>query len=314
MEIQRAEQEFIGWLKTSRDLSHNTLRAYRGDLKAFSLHVGLHSSVNELSAGDLVNFLEEQRNSGLSPASIRRRMAALRRFCRWLLENDVVAKDPWSEVSVRVRKPRALPRPVHSEDLTRLLTFLTEAAGLRTTTPPRSGPLRAHQATTLVAVTLMLATGLRVGEVAGVRCCDLDIADSSIRVRGKGSKERTVFLPDPWTQHLVTAYVEVREGLAIEHQHLLFSRSHGPMTPATIRTRLREAAARARTKHPITPHMLRHSAATNLIESGVDIRYVQRLLGHATLSTTEIYTHVSDVALRRVVSEANVVSRCMTRR
>jgi len=159
----------------------------------------------------------------------------------------------------------------------------------------------------------MLATGLRVSEVAGIRCVDLDLADSSVRVRGKGSRERTVFLPDPWTKHFVGAYVNTRANLRVAHQWLLFSSTGTPMSSAAIRTRLTKAGDDARLLRRITPHMLRHSAATHLIESGVDIRYVQRLLGHASLSTTEIYTHVSDVALRRKVAQANVLAKCFTR-
>jgi integrase/recombinase XerD len=159
----------------------------------------------------------------------------------------------------------------------------------------------------------MLATGLRVSELVGIRCLDLDSASSSICISGKGSRERTVFVPDHWTLDLLTVYLDVRAGLGIQHPYLLFNRLGEPMTTAAMRSRLAKAATEAGLQRRVTPHMLRHSAATQLIESGVDIRYVQRLLGHASLSTTEIYTHVTDVALRRVVTEANVLDRCLTR-
>jgi integrase/recombinase XerD len=313
MKMRDAETQFVRWLRTNRDLSPNTIRAYAGDLAAFRNHVGLQSHVQRLTGDEIVTFVEAQRTAGISPASIRRRVAALRSFFRWLIESEVVQIDPWAQISLTVRKPRTLPRPVDTADLKHLMAFLAKAAGLRTTRMPRPLLSNPHEATTLLAVTLMLATGLRVSEVTGIRCVDLDLADSSVRVRGKGSRERTVFLPDPWTQHLVDAYFATRASLGVAHQHLLFNRSGMPVTPETIRTRLKKVGSDANLVRRVTPHMFRHSAATHLIESGVDIRYVQRLLGHASLSTTEIYTHVSDAALRRRVTEANVLARCLTR-
>jgi site-specific recombinase XerD len=313
MKMSDAETQFLRWLRANRDLSPNTVRAYASDIAAFRSHVGLHRHVEGIPGDAIVTFVETQRADGLSPASIRRRVAALRSFFRWLKENEGLEDDPWAQISIKVRRPRTLPRPVDTADLRRLLDHLARAAQLRGKSVPTPLLSRPHEATTLLAVTLMLATGLRVSEVASIRCIDLDLADSSLRVRGKGSRERTVFLPDVWIQHLVSAYLDTRASLGVAHQHLLFSRTGRLITPAAIRTRLTKASSDARLQRRVTPHMLRHSAATHLIESGVDIRYVQRLLGHASLSTTEIYTHVSDTALRRVVTEANVLARCLTR-
>ena len=108
-------------------------------------------------------------------------------------------------------------------------------------------------------------------------------------------------------------YLETRAGLPVAHSNLLFNRHYGPLTAPAMRSRLAKAAGHAGLSARVTPHMLRHSAATQLIEAGVDIRYIQRLLGHASLSTTEIYTHVSDQALRRVVSDADVLGRLSSR-
>jgi integrase/recombinase XerD len=176
-----------------------------------------------------------------------------------------------------------------------------------------SRPLeKPHEGTTLLAVAVMFSTGLRVSEAVGIRCSDLDIPERSVRVTGKGSRERTVFFPGEWMSHLLNSYLATRSVLGIEHPLLFFNRLGAPLSSAAMRTRLDKAANRAGIVRRITPHMLRHSAATQLIESGVDIRYVQRLLGHSSLSTTEIYTHVSDSALRGMVATANVLERTFT--
>jgi len=277
--------------------------------------MGLEARVVDLTADLIVDFVEAQRAAGISAASIRRRMSVLRVFAKWLVTNQLLDLDPWSHVSLEIRKPRRLPRALPAADLNLLLRFLSCTAGVsRSHDHPAEGiSERPHEVTTLLADVLMLATGLRVSEVVGIHCLDLDVVSSSICVSGKGSRERTVFLPDHWTVQLLDAYINTRAHLGIKHQHLLFNRHGEPMTTAAMRSRLAKAASEAGLQRRVTPHMLRHSAATQLIESGVDIRYVQRLLGHASLSTTEIYTHVTDLALRRVVIEANVLDRCLTR-
>ena len=315
MQLQQAQKRFIQWLRSARDLSRNTVRAYTSDTTVLCRHIGLDARVVDFTADLIVGFVEAQRASGISAASIRRRMSVMRIFARWLVDCQLLDLDPWSQVSLEVRKPRRLPRALPAGDLNLLLRSLSRSAGV-SSTPGRMGKKvsgRPHQVTTLLAAVLMLATGVRVSELVGIRCIDLDAVGSSICVSGKGSRDRTVFLPDHWTVDLLNAYLNTRADLRVQHPYLLFNRLGGPMTTAAMRSRLATAATEAGLQRRVTPHMLRHSAATQLIESGVDIRYVQRLLGHASLSTTEIYTHVADPALRRVVVEANVIDRCLTR-
>jgi site-specific recombinase XerD len=315
MELQQAQKHFIRWLVSARDLSGNTVRAYTSDTTVLCRHIGLDARVVDFTADLIVDFVEAQRAAGISAASIRRRMSVLRIFAKWLVASELLDLDPWTQVSLEIRKPRRLPRALPVGDLNALLRFLSCSAGVsrRDDGLAERPSERPHEVTTLLAAVLMLATGLRVSELVGIRCLDLDSASSSICISGKGSRERTVFLPDHWTLDLLNVYLDVRAGLGIQHPYLLFNKLGEPMTTAAMRSRLAKAATEAGLQRRVTPHMLRHSAATQLIESGVDIRYVQRLLGHASLSTTEIYTHVTDLALRRVVTEANVIDRCLTR-
>lgn len=203
-----------------------------------------------------------------------------------------------------------MPRVLSARDLDRLLAFLKQLAGLE---PGRARPSlvreRPHESTTLLAVALMVSTGVRVHEVVGFRCQDIDLASRAIHLVGKGRRERQVFLTNDWITDLTEAYLEVRGALDLGHPRLLFNIHYGVLTTAAMRSRLAKAAKASGIEQRVTPHMLRHTAATQLIEAGVDIRFIQRLLGHASLSTTEIYTHVSDRALKRVVSEADVLGR-----
>jgi site-specific recombinase XerD len=314
MQVRQAREQYVRWLRVTRDLSPHTIRAYDGDIATFERHLGARAPVGRIDRECLLTFIEAQRAAGLGPRSIRRRASGLRGFCRWLLAADLLEFDPWVGAAVAAGRARELPRVVAAHDLGRLLSLLRARAGLRDL-PGRGEPLSSpHESTTLLAVTLMVATGVRINEVVGIRTQDLDLPGRSLRILGKGRRERQVFLPGAWLAGLLRAYLRTRVALGVGCPQLLFNRRHMPLTPPAMRARLLAAANDAGLGARVTPHMLRHTAATQLIEAGVDIRYIQRLLGHASLSTTEIYTHVSDQALRRVVTDADVVGRLLERR
>lgn len=310
MLIGQTRAIYIDWLRSARDLSEHTVRAYDGDLQAFERHNGLRR-IRDLCSDDLVAFVEQQKQAGLTSASIRRRVCALRGFSRWAAAQGLLPADPWGTARLSLVPPRRLPRPVPGHELGLLLKVLLREASVDAAIAHPVLLPRPHEATTLVAVGLMVATGVRVGELLSIRCQDVDLIDGSILILGKGRRERQVFTPGGWVLELVRAYVAARNNLGVAHDRLLFNQHGAPLTATALRGRLTRAAQAARLRGPLTPHMLRHTAATQLIEAGVDIRFVQRLLGHASLTTTEIYTHVSDVALRRVLAEADVVGRSL---
>ena len=309
MQVHRAREEYVRWLVVTRDLSPHTIRAYDADVGAFERHLGRAAVVQDIDRDRLIAFLEDQRAAGLSMRSIRRRASGLRGFCRWLVSRQLLDDDPWVGATIGGGRPRKLPRLVATYDLDRLLSSLRVRAGINGVVSADAVLARPHECTTLLAVTLMVATGVRVNEAVSIRCQDIDLRSRSLRILGKGRRERQVFLTNDWIKGLTQSYLHARDALGVGHAHLLFNRRRDPLTPAAMRSRLVKAAADAGVSGRVTPHMLRHTAATQLIEAGVDIRYIQRLLGHASLSTTEIYTHVSDGALRRVVSDADVLGR-----
>lgn len=311
MHLCEARAQYVRWLIATRDLSPHTIRAYEGDVAAFERYVGERMPANKIETGSLIAFIEEQRRANLSPRSIRRRASGLRSFCTWLVSRDMLTTDPWVGTTVSAGRSRRLPRVVPAHELDRLLSSLRVSAGVSERITTNRPLRRPNEATTLLGVALMLATGVRVHEAVGIKCHDIDLRGRSVRLVGKGRRERHVYLTNDWIAHLTDAYLQTRFALELNHDHLLFNSRHQPLTEAAMRTRLAKAAQVAGLGSPVTPHMLRHTAATQLIEAGVDIRYIQRLLGHASLSTTEIYTHVSDRALRRVVSDADVLGRLL---
>lgn len=313
MQVRQAREQYVRWLAT-RDLSPHTIRAYESDIASLERYVGVHADVRDLNRDCVVSFVEDQRAASLSPRSVRRRASGLRGFCRWLVSHQLLDLDPWPGVSIAAGRPRKLPRLVPVPELDRMIVILRARAGDRDRIQASDMLAHPHETTTLLGVALLIATGVRIAELVSITCQDIDLTSGAVRIVGKGRHERLVYLTNGWITDLTEAYLRSRSAIGVEHHHLLFNRRLRPLTPAAMRSRLTNVARDASLSVNVTPHMLRHTAATQLVEAGVDIRLIQRLLGHASLSTTEIYTHVSDHALKRMVSDADVLGRALNRR
>lgn len=306
MNTRTAVDRYIDHLQRSRNLSPHTLRAYRCDLESMVEVLGSRSDVADLSGATFVEDLDARRTDGAAVSTLRRKASTYRGFGRWLARSGYLELDPTRNMEITLRSPRRLPRDLPAETLRMLVSSLRRSAGVE---HPWSGEPESEDSfelVTLVAVVLMLATGLRVGELVRVRVADLDMGEGSLRVVGKGQRERKVYVSGEWVLALVERLARHSQA-RLGHDYLLFNSCGLPLSTAAMRGRLQRAAERAGVRAHVTPHMLRHSAATQLIESGVDIRLVQRLLGHASLTTTQLYTHISDRALRDAVAQAGVL-------
>jgi integrase/recombinase XerD len=290
--------------RIAKGLSGNTLRAYAQDLAEYEAFTGPGRPLADCDRDHLrayLAFLMDRR--ALKPASAKRRIACLKAMYRWLELEDRIAASPFHRLDLQVRLPRRLPRALSRGEMKALL------AALRMPLPRPGRAARLSQPSferlaAWTAVEILYATGMRVGELVGLRLGDIDLEDGTVRIIGKGNRERRAFLVKPATMTLVRAYVAARAASVPTGDAFLVTATAHPTTAQTVRLMLRRAAQEAGIERRITPHMLRHTAATHLIEAGVDIRFVQKLLGHANISTTEIYTHVSDRSLREVLAGA----------
>lgn len=309
MNIEELGDRYLQHLALTKEVSPHTLRAYRCDFRALrSFADGQGADADILCEQFLVDFFNHLRAQGCCSTTIRRRAASVRGLVKWLVHEGHCTEDPWPTGTIAAGRRRQLPRLVPAEDLQALISSL-----LRESRLSGRGSVsilkRPNQATTLLAVLLMVTTGMRVHEVVSVSLADVDLPGRCLRVHGKGRRERQVYIVGDWLASLLRAYLETRHDAGVGHQYLLFNMAGQPLTTSAVRCRLRTAGVRAGLGRIPTPHMLRHTAATQLMEADVDIRYIQRLLGHASLSTTEIYTHVTDPALRGAVVRADVMTR-----
>lgn len=303
--LAEAAQRFLDHCRVAKTLSPHTLRAYEADLGHVMMRLGSATAVGAIDRDALRRYIGRMLGEeGLKESSVKRRLATLKQLFKWLEREEVLPLSPFHRLDVTIRLPRRLPRALSVEDIRRLL--LRSGHEME---DGSFGPLLLH----FVVVTLFV-TGLRIGELTGLRLGDVTLTSSSFVVRGKGNRERQVYLSGKEPKALLRAFLKRRARLRLGSDALLVSEDGVTLTPQHIRRRLSGLAKRAGIERRVTPHMLRHTAATQLIEAGVDIRFVQKLLGHASIATTQIYTQVSDASLKNTLEKANTLDRVVTGR
>ncbi|HET7434352.1 MAG TPA: tyrosine-type recombinase/integrase [Thermoanaerobaculia bacterium] len=288
MLFRDAATAFLLHCRSIRKLSPHTLRAYELDLARFIQFYGARKAVTACDKSvihDYVRHLFDVR--ALKESSVKRHLATLRSLFRWL-EDESAMDDPFRGARIRIRMPKRLPRVIARADLRRLLLH--------------EKPVSFADLTGYVATELLFATGMRVSELAGLLDAAVDVEDGTITIIGKGNRQRRVFVPDE-LKSLLLDYRTARDVAASTAETFLVNSRGDAASPQMIRRLVRIHGERSDVRDRVTPHMFRHSVATYLLEEGVDIRYVQRLLGHRSISTTEIYTQVADSALKTRVTE-----------
>jgi integrase/recombinase XerD len=298
MQFRVSVCDFLRFCAVERRLFEHTVRAYANDLADFRHWLGDDIAVAEISPATLSGYLDDMlARRRLAVATIRRRCACLRAFFRRVSERAHIP-DPIAALKLQLPRRKRLPRTLSRPEISALMT------SLRTFAPPRD----AGDATLATAVALMVATGIRVGELCRLAVEDISPDGSTCRIHGKGARDRVVYTSDPALRRELQSRIEQSQRAGRFHGPVFCNRRGAAIKPQSIRSRLGRYARQIGLGRRITPHMLRHTAATLLIEKGVDIRFVQRLLGHSSIATTEIYTHVSDEALRTTLERADILA------
>lgn len=280
-----ATAAFLTFLRDERGLSENTALAYGRDLaqwEAFEL---------PLTPTGVERFIARLRANGMASSSVARKRAALAAFCRYLCAEGRLDDDPFESLEGRVRPVLRLPRVLSKKDVAALL------AAPDTTTP------KGRRDAALLEV--LYASGLRVSEVAGLRIGDVDARRGLVRVRGKGGRERLVPIAKPALDALARCAADHPRPRRAATEPLFAGRNGRPLGRGRIWSAVKSNAHRAGLTTLPSPHWLRHSFATHLLNGGADIRAIQEMLGHARIGTTQIYTHVASDRLRAAYRAAH---------
>ena len=290
---------FLKYLEAERNLSAHTIRAYLGDLDSFFEHLEKLDVTDfaKLELSHIRSWLANQQVKGGARTTLSRRAVSIRLFTKWATKKGYLAQDVGATLATP-KGARTLPEVLNVAD-----TGLAMDA-LATRVAEEDGPLAKRDC---AMVEVLYASGARVSELCGLDLQDIDYERNTIRVIGKGNKERTIPLGNPAMRALDTWLKEGRPSLAGDKSdRAVFLGARGKrIDQRTVRTVVYHALEALEGAVKLGPHALRHSAATHLLEGGADLRTVQEILGHASLATTQIYTHVSTERLQKAFKQAH---------
>lgn len=285
-------EEFLSYLSYERKYSDNTIKNYGNDLEEFSNFIkDRGKDYLNLEYSNVTEYMVHLGNFKLSSTSINRHLSAIRSFYEYMIKNGYAKSSPFKVIS-GPKKEKKLPNYLNYNEFEDLVSACDETAlGLRNR----------------MILELLFATGIRVSEAVSIKLDDIDFKGREIKVFGKGKKTRIVYFnkvcQKVMSEYVLNARQELLKGRRSEY--LLINHLGNPLTRRGIADILDKLIRKSSLKHKISPHTMRHTFATQMLNNGMDIREVQELLGHERLSTTSIYTHVSNEELRRVYLQSH---------
>lgn len=286
--LKYAFEDFFHYLRIERGLSKNTIESYQRDLNYYMQYVEKASKKNNwdtVNRNDIVHFLYQLKDAGKSSATIARTISSIRSFHQFMVREDITNQDASLHIETP-KKENKLPSVLSMTEVEQLLNMT-----VRTPLSYRNKAM----------LEIMYATGLRVSELVALKVSDLHLSMGFVRCLGKGAKERIIPLGNV-AEQAVEDYLQHGRSAILKNkkdERVLFLNQHGrPLTRQGFWKILKKIALEANIQKPITPHILRHSFATHLLENGADLRAVQEMLGHTDISTTQIYTHVTKTRLK----------------
>lgn len=295
-------QELQDWIsrylldcKYQKDLDPKTLKAYRIDLEQFSVLISKNNL--ELTREGLMEYISDLHQR-YKPRTVKRKIASIKAFCGYLEYEELVRENPFSRLRLKLNPPLILPRTIPLPAIEAILTSAYQAREKAGTSGQQKSTLR-----DIAVLELLFATGVRVSELCALQCGDVQLEEGEIKIYGKGAKERFVQIANPDVLNALCHYQAVYKDDIEQTGTFFVNRVRRPLSTQSVRAIVNKYSKLAGVKNHITPHMFRHSFATLLLEEGVDIRYIQQLLGHSSIVTTQIYTHVAGRKQRDILSE-----------
>ena len=294
LQLEKTIGDYLEYCEYQKNLSPHTLKAYRIDLSQFlQFAQGIEEALHKSNLSRYYVHLHKE----YQPKSVRRKSACLKAFCSWLEYEEIIEQNPFSKLKIKYQGPRLLPRtiPIHVIQ-TLLSAAYDDLKDARTAYQSRSA-LR-----NTAVLELLFATGVRVSELCSLGEGDVDLVNMTVRVLGKGSKERVIQIGNPQVLQILKRYQSAHSQAISESGFFFVNRDNRRLSEQSVRFMINKYVDRQGIALHITPHMFRHSFATLLLEEDVDIRYIQQLLGHSSIVTTQIYTHVASSKQRDILT------------
>lgn len=285
--------EYLEYCEYRKRLNRKTLKAYRIDLKQY---VDYLQNISEFYFKDNLDKYITHLHKQYKPKTVKRKIASLKAFFHYMEYKEILSENPFTKLDIRFREAKLLPKTIPFHSLQTFLSTLYQQKAQATSTYQLRCCIR-----DIAVIELLFATGMRISELCSLRPSDMDFVSNNILIYGKGAKERILQIGNPEVLSALSLYHETFKSDIDACGYFFVNRLQKKLSDQSVRYMITRYAKLAGIEQHLTPHMFRHSFATLLLEQDVDIRYIQRMLGHSSISTTEIYTHVSNVKQKDIL-------------
>ena len=289
MEVEKALKEFLSHCKVEKNLNPKTIKAYQIDLKQFQNYLDKIKvrKLEDIGKVEIKSFLEQL--SIHAPKTIKRKVATAKALFNYHEFEENIAVNPFRKIKISIKVPFQLPTVMTLQQIEKILSLAYQA---KHDIESKDAYSYAEKLRDIAVLELLFATGVRVSELCNLTASNIDSNFSNITVNGKGSKERTLPIPNQGVKKALQDYY--RRFSSNIDQYFFINRLNNRLSEQSVRHMVKRYSTLAKTPKHITPHIFRHSFATLLLEQDVDIRYIQNMLGHSSINTTQIYTHVNN--------------------
>jgi len=296
MIIKQEVQSYLSYCRNQKKLSQKSIKAYSIDLQQFISYFNRAKS-NSLTKVVLCSYISELHKF-YAPRTAKRKVASLRAFFNYLEFEECIDINPFRKIQTKFQEPKTLPRVIPVHIIEQILSAAHKGHSRAKTQHEKFVTLR-----NAAIIEMLFATGARVSELCSLKSADINLENGSIRIIGKGKKERTLQIGHADTLTLLRQYYKHRVSEADYCENFFVNRLSSRISEQSVRSLIQNLCSEANILLKITPHMFRHSFATLLLEEDVDIRYIQSMLGHSSIQTTQIYTQVSTEKQRQILTE-----------
>ncbi|RXJ98141.1 integrase [Arcobacter sp. CECT 8989] len=300
MEIDKLLEEFLFHCQFEKNLNPKTLSAYTIDIEQFKSFKDIMSmNINDVNKDILKEYIQHLYTKDLKPKSIKRKLATLKAFFTYLEFEEIILVSPFRKMRVSIKENKTLPKTIDLQNIRKLFKYIYK---IKTNFQDIERYSYKALVRDIAVLELLFATGLRVSEVSNIKYNDINLSTGNLKVLGKGGKERTIQICEAEVKTSLKEYVNLFNDEIYKNKWFFINRLGNKYSEYSISNMIKKYQQAANVQQHLTPHMFRHSFATMLLEEGVDIRYIQGMLGHSSISTTQIYTQINMKQQRKILS------------
>ena len=298
IELEKQLESYYEDCKFRKRLNEKTIKAYTIDLNQY-LEFITTTEINQKIINEYIHYLNKKY---LKYKTIKRKIASVKAFYSYLEYEEIIDYSPFNKIKTKIKEPKLLPKTIQKDYIDKIIHLLLKDLKNSKTEFQKKISLR-----NITLISVMFSTGIRVSELCNIKLKDIDLIEKKLKIFGKGSKERILYLGNSNVVQLCQMYLTYNNTCK-KNEYYFLNKFNKKLSEQTVRILLKKIESELELSTHITPHMFRHTFATTLLEKGVDIRYIQNILGHSSISTTQIYTYVTYSKQKEILTNKNPIN------